>query len=384
VCRQRWKESNKQLDPKHKSLLENLGLVWSDQIQKAKKSRWKSRIEELLAYQKKFGTLTVTSTDPTYHSLRIWTERMRQHERELHPSRRKQLRDLGFPFRDKIQKRKEERWEKMYQQLRVYYRKYKHSRVSIHYRENLKLGAWVNTQRRKGRDNVTPEQRRKLMQVRFVWDVQKEIKKDFESAWEDKFLKLQKFYDAHGHCYVPKDHSERGLYSWLNLQRKNRYKLTPDQVKKLNLLHFEWVNNIEIYRQRQWENRYNALLNFFTKYGHSNVPTRFTESPGLGPWVNQLKKGMIKLTPKRLEQLKRVKFEWPEKTLTLEERWQEKFKQLKEFYKIHRHVKIPLRYNGNTSLHDWLRHQRKLNKLGKLSSDHKRLLEKVGKKILLK
>ncbi len=384
VRRQRRKEKNNLLDPKRKNLLEKLGIVWSGQIQKAMKDRWASRIKELLAYQKQFGTLTVTSIDPSYHSLRIWVERMRQQENKLHPSRRKQLRELGFPFRDKIQKRKEEGWEKMYQQLRAFYRKYKHSRVSANDKENPKLGSWVNTLRKKGRNNLTAEQRRKLIQVRFIWDIQKEVKKDFESAWDDKFLKLQKFHEAHGHCYVRKEYSERGLYSWVDLQRKNLIKLHPSQVKRLNDLHFEWVNNIESFRQRQWENRYNALLNFFTKYGHCNVPVRFIESPGLGAWVHQLRKGIIKLTPKRLEQLKKVNFEWPEKALTLEERWQEKFNQLKEFHEIHQHVKIPLRYNGNTSLHDWLRHQRKLNKQGRLINDHKRLLEKVDKRIFLK
>ena len=69
----------------------------------------------------------------------------------------------------------------------------------------------------------------------FVWDILTE-------QWEEGFSKLQQFKEREGNCKVPDKYKEGDfrLGSWVERQRSNQDKLTPERIKRLNALGFVW------------------------------------------------------------------------------------------------------------------------------------------------
>jgi len=59
-----------------------------------------------------------------------------------------------------------------------------------------------------------------------------------------------------------------------------------------------------------------------------------------------------------------------------EQRWKERFNELKQFYNMHNHVNLPARYKENQSLAAWIVRQR-LNK-NQLSNEQKEALDSIG------
>lgn len=59
-----------------------------------------------------------------------------------------------------------------------------------------------------------------------------------------------------------------------------------------------------------------------------------------------------------------------------EQRWKERFNELKQFYNMHNHVNLPARYKENQSLAAWIVRQR-LNK-NQLSNEQKAALNSIG------
>jgi len=140
---------------------------------------------------------------------------------------------------------------------------------------------------------------------------------------------LIKYKDDHGDCNV---NTETGgpLGEWVNTQRQSYIKgtLSPDtggplgksvnnrreeykngnlskeRIEQLESLGFSW-DPVE----EAWQARFNELMQYKQQLGDCNVPTRESQ---LGNWVSTqrafYKRGT--LSPKRIEQLEAVGFEW--------------------------------------------------------------------------
>jgi hypothetical protein len=145
--------------------------------------------------------------------------------------------------------------------------------------------------------------------------------------WEENFHKLAAFKEKHGHCLVPNRYPEDPqLGSWVSTQRR-QYKImrssntdstamTEERAKRLEGIDFQWSTKDP--RHVPWDARYEELVAFVKKYGHSQVPIGWEKNIKLSNWVSTqrqeyklLKKGRSsRLTDNRIDQLNKVSFVW--------------------------------------------------------------------------
>ena len=94
-----------------------------------------------------------------------------------------------------------DRWERGFAVLSKFCKREGHCCPSRYHLEgNFKLGQWVSIQRYY-RDLVSPERKRRLDTIGFVWDW-------LGYRWEQGFAALLKFKRREGHCCVPIFHNE--------------------------------------------------------------------------------------------------------------------------------------------------------------------------------
>ena len=133
------------------------------------------------------------------------------------------------------------------------------------------------------------------------------------------------------------------------------------------------------YQEGLWMERYQELVDFHQKFGHSCVPTRYADNPELGLWVkrqrNQYKllqqqqasKSKSTLTLHRIKALNRVDFVWEVRDAL----WTERYNELRKYYLEFGDSNVPSTYAPNQALASWVksqRHQQQLYSLGRLST----------------
>ena len=266
-----------------------------------------------------------------------------------------------------------------------------------------------------------------------------EILESLGVSWDRMFGLLQKFHAREGHCRVDSRIQEKGfsLGNWVRTQRSRKEKLTPNQIRRLNLLGFSWdpqeedwdeaFNTLKKYRDReghcrvaqklkvgglglgiwvntqrhlhaknmlslerinrlnilgfswdplaeQWEEAFVALEKFAKREGHCRVPAgRLEEGVKLGGWVNKQRSRRKMLTPERVSRLESIGFAWDPHA----EYWEEAFRKLEEFRESEGHCRVPQRHlAGEVGLGAWVSLQRQ--KKHKLSKEHVSRLDRLG------
>jgi hypothetical protein len=109
-----------------------------------------------------------------------------------------------------------------------------------------------------------------------------------------------------------------------------------------------------------WMKRYNELVKYKEENGHANVPRK---GGSLGNWVSKQRKNRNILNDEQKQLLEKIDFVWnlrPKKEKKKSNReyfsWEDRFSQLKEFYKKEGHV-CPSK-EKNLALYRWVQHQR--------------------------
>ena len=219
---------------------------------------------------------------------------------------------------------------------------------------------------------------------------------------------LTAFREEKGHSLVSaNDVEEDGkwaeLYRWTKSVRKNyghqvlkarpkrtaastgstkRHTLSREKLQQLEKLDFCWDLHT-----LSWDRRYNQLLQFYKEHGHSKVPANHPD--GLGVFVRNCRREYRRfeqgepstLTVNRLNKLFAVDFVW---SRSREESWENRYKQLQEFYAKHGHSNVPEHYPDNPSLGKWCNNQRTYysrlcrGQMSSLTEERIQLLEDVG------
>ncbi len=111
-----------------------------------------------------------------------------------------------------------------------------------------------------------------------------------EEKWKESLKQLRAFKAKYGHCLVPHTFPDnQNLARWVKRQRR-QYKLmlvgdatstmTQERVDALNDEGFIWDSHDVV-----WRERYNQLIEYKAKYGHTKVPTCCKDYPSLAGWV---------------------------------------------------------------------------------------------------
>lgn len=350
------------LTPIQLERLQNIGFRWDPLSE-----QWEQGFDALKKYHKREGHSRVPiRTLENGFNLGAWVSHQRQlmNKGRLSTDRAKRLETLDFiwdPFT--------EQWENGFDALRRFYKRESHCLVpNTHKEGDIKLGIWASTQRAK-KHRLSKDQIERLDSLRFCWDLRAE-------QFEQGILALRSFRNRERHCRIPANHVENGfsLGIWTRKRRQRKNLLTPDQVKLLDSLGFEWDPFSE-----QWEQGYKALKKFWKREGHSRVPIgHFEDSVNLGNWVRvqRSKKNGVRnneLTADQVNRLEAIGFCWDPR----QEQWEQGFDALNRFYERERHCRVPAAHSeGGYALGRWVNRQR--TGRNSLSSERIRRLNSLG------
>ena len=278
------------------------------------------------------------------YRLGIWVGNQRRKKNKLTEKQINKLNNLNF-----IWDVYSATWQAGLTQLEMFVEQHGHCNIPSDYisKSGYKLGSWVSS-RRKSKDTLTSEQIDQLNTLKFIWSVS-------SHNWEIGFLHLQKFEKQNGNCDVQINYtSESGfkLGIWVSTQRQNN-DLSANQIDRLNELNFSW----SIFSNR-WQESVDQLKEFKKQHGHCNIPTDYISKSGqrLGWWVSTQRQKKKQLSEPEISQLDELEFIWDMD----EFRWDEGFKQLSEFKKIHGHCRVSGRYitSEGFKLGNWVSNQR--------------------------
>mmetsp|Transcript_25454 Transcript_25454/g.57414 ORF Transcript_25454/g.57414 Transcript_25454/m.57414 type:complete len:441 (+) Transcript_25454:152-1474(+) len=192
--------------------------------------------------------------------------------------------------------------------------------------------------------------------------------------WEAKYQLLLAYKNEHGTPNAPKRHAELG--KWIQQQRGNykKGKILESRKKKLEDAGFSW--SVQTTPPVDWDVRYNKLIAYKNEHGTTNVPARH---PELGTFVQIQRKRARenKLSEERKAALERIDFDFGTTRGPLVS-WEHRFEELKEYKAWKNTCNVPVKYEANPPLGEWVAKQRKNFKAGKLAQERFDALEAIG------
>ncbi len=190
-------------------------------------------------------------------------------------------------------------------------------------------------------------------------------------GWDFWFGLLQRFHAREGNCRVVYAHQEAGvkLGDWVRKQRSNRYRLTPEQIDRLNQLCFSWDPFNEA-----WETNFVALQRFHGREGHCRVPRDQQEDGlNLGSWVAWQRAKKDTLSLDQVQRLNLLDFSWDPRS----EFWEPQFTALHKFRQREGHCRVPGDHQEDgLKLGDWVSNLRQ--RRDKLLPDQVQRLDQLG------
>lgn len=99
------------------------------------------------------------------------------------------------------------------------------------------------------------------------------------------------------------------------LDQNQKSTMTEHRLALLNQIGFHWAKHKG---QVSWDQKYRELCDFYKKYKHSNVPTKYKENQALGRWIStqraQLKEWKrgekTSMTQERFDKLCKLDFQF--------------------------------------------------------------------------
>jgi hypothetical protein len=152
------------LYPAYERALDEIGFDWDPAT-----NRWEEMFQQLIEFKKEHGHTNVAQRSERYRRLAHWVRNQRAAKRYRRPimvDRGKRLDEIGFVWR----LNDPNSWESMFDRLVEFKKIYGHCNVPQHWKDNKRLGKWVNTQRTAyKRSKLSPEKQNLLEEIGFAW-----------------------------------------------------------------------------------------------------------------------------------------------------------------------------------------------------------------------
>lgn len=295
---------------------------------------WYMRYQELLEFKKQYGHCNVKRTKNK--TLGKWVANQRFHYKmrndgktsNLTAERIEALDKIGFEWT--VRTKDDRSWQERFDELVAFRKEHGHCNVPQRYKNNLALAEWVVNQRYQYKkvnfgnsSYLTPERIEILEKLGFEWSPGHK----FSKLWPQRFEELLEFKKENGHCNVPYSYKpNEALGLWVVYQRhqyrrkhegKSSY-INEERIEALDKLGFEW--NLDNKFNKQWQERFDELVEFKKRHGHCNV-SRDRHNGILGRWVsyqrsqyNKRFEGKVSYISKgRIEALEQLGFQWKAK-----------------------------------------------------------------------
>ena len=252
------------------------------------------------------------------------------------------------------------KWEKRYQELKVYRNEHGDCLVPSTYKLNKQLATWVETQRRQwvfwvsgDHSHLNQERVDKLEAIGFAWNV---FDKRNKRNWNKHLEELKEYKQLKGDCNVPRGYPpNKTLAQWVADQRrfyrilmknkeleeeeeeeagqeearqgqgqgqqkkkKKKTPMTQERIDKLEAIGFAWDKTQDKHKQI-WDGMIMELVQYKEKHGDCLVPFIYEDNKHLGFWVSRQRtqyndyyqKGIKStLTKEKVEQLDGLGFSW--------------------------------------------------------------------------
>lgn len=254
-------------------------------------------------------------------------------------------------------------WQRQFEELRRFKRKFGHCRVPRRWPENPGLARWVSIQRNLG--GQTFEQVEALHSLGFDFGRRNE--------WLDNFFSLVLFQDRYGPPRRSRrrnaDRENYRLCNWVEHQRQARDRLGIEQKRLLNAIDFDWAPYDSL-----WQRRYDELKEFKCRHGHCDVPLGWADNRPLARWVasQRVMAQRGELAPDRRRRLDAIEFGWPPYGTTWDHRW----KELTAYIQNHGVEGLAHLRSRNPALYEWLCRTRQ--NAAQLAPGQRQMLAEVG------
>jgi ribosomal protein L7Ae-like RNA K-turn-binding protein len=245
-----------------------------------------------------------------------------------------------------------ESWNRMYALLTEYRNEFGHCNVplSLTY-NNVKLGNWVNTQRKNYNCmNMSENRIKKLEDIGFIWS-------SIDNLWERMYNLLTEYMNEYGNCNVPASfiYKKEKLGNWVSNQRRVYIacEMPMNRIKKLEDIGFVWSSHDEV-----WRSMYALLTEYRNEFGHCNVLRKSEyRDKNLGEWVSKQRqaKKIGALPIERIELLDKLDFIWDVNSFEKNKNY-----RLLEEYKKEHGICLPSKdevYKG-VNIGRWVRRQK--------------------------
>lgn len=360
VSVQRTNKSAGKMTKDRENRLIALGFDWNRRL-----SAWEEAFNKLQQYKGSHGDCNVPDGWAEKPSLGRWVGRQRicKGKGRLSHDREHRLTSLGFNW-DMIASA----WEENFLSLIDYKAKYGNSNVPAKWTANQGLGNWVAMQRALKANGELPKERiSRLNAIGFDWV-------PILSVWEENFRALEQYKKQKGDCNVPARWPQNQvLATWIRVQRRTKFsgKMSKERVERLTALGFDWNFFDSI-----WEENFRKLEQYKAKHGNCAVPGKWPANPSFAAWVGTQRAGKVngKLTKEREARLTALGFDWN----TIISAWENNFRALVEYKKIHGDCNVPRDWAENPSLGVWVVTQRRARVAGKLSKENITRLSTLG------
>eukprot|EP00536_Pseudo-nitzschia_multiseries_P005258 jgi/Psemu1/190101/e_gw1.96.74.1 len=214
------------------------------------------------------------------------------------------------------------------------------------------LGDWVRHQRRLHKKGTISRERIALLEsLGFEWVLR------VACSWDDMYQRLVAYKNKYFTTRVPQSYKEDPkLGQWVKAQRSSCK--IKGRINRLDEIGFVWNANDEV--RRNWDEMYERLVAYSSKYGSTRVPRVYEEDLQLGRWVSTQRrccKSKERIDPERVRRLNAIGFVWHAEQ-SPEEKWEMMYQRLVEYKEQHKTTCVPKKYEKDLKLSNWVRRQR--------------------------
>lgn len=263
-------------------------------------------------------------------------------------------------------------WLEKYAIAKEFYEQYGNLLISkSHKFKGIYLGRWIQDQRY-NKKKLSEKQISLLEDIGMVWQLKKKT-----PSWEEMYILAKDYYNIYNNLLVPYNYQndDINLGKWIASQRRNYFNGTLSKEKEvlLNKIHMVW--NTSKYK---WNINFNYAKQYYLEHNHLILPVNYTmDGHNIYNWLNNQRSFYKnkKLTTEQITLLENIKMIWNLK----EASWLEQYNYLKQYKEQYGNINIPTEYiiNGH-NLHSWLKEQRYLLNINKMSKERIKLLSEIG------
>lgn len=208
--------------------------------------------------------------------------------------------------------------------------------------------------------------------------------------WNRNYKLAKAYLKEHGNLLIPANYVVNGikLGSWIANQRNfykgyKKHKLSTEQVNKLEEIGMIW--DVISYN---WNEKYELAKEYYNKHRNLLIPHSYEiNNIKIGQWISTQRqaykhkneeKFKYRISEEQINKLEEIGMVWD----VIEYKWSKNYELVKEYYKEHGNISIPIDYEVNgVKLGKWLLNQKNYYLYGKNHKDYSKieLLENINK-----